>query len=227
MAKDPAFLFYPGDWLGGTLTFSRSHKGAYMDLLMAQFNQGPLSLEDIRQVLGVDFDMWEQKLATKFEKNDKGLFYNVKLQQEIDKRKNFTKSRRENLNKKHHTETHKEDHTELRMENENVNVIENKNLSKGGAGGNYSPEAFDRFYSELLSSEVWVEQCAMHLRLPTKQDLAKYLREYLERENLAGELEKKPLQEVRRHFLNWARIEVPKRKTKAENGDSGTWFKIG
>ncbi|MHA2039809.1 MAG: hypothetical protein ACW98X_25615, partial [Promethearchaeota archaeon] len=45
MAKDPAFLFYPGDWLGGTMLFSRAHKGAYMDLLMAQFNNGHMELQ--------------------------------------------------------------------------------------------------------------------------------------------------------------------------------------
>ena len=60
MGKDPAFLFYPGDWLGGTMTFSRSHKGAYMDLLMCQFNGGHMSLLDIQIVLGSDFEkMWE------------------------------------------------------------------------------------------------------------------------------------------------------------------------
>lgn len=118
-------------------------------------------------------------------------------------------------------------------DNRNSNSIFNSdsnfenNFKEGGTGGNYSQEAFDLFYSELLSSEVWVEQCAKHLRLPTKQDLHKYLREYLERENLAGELEKKPLQEVRRHFLNWARIEVSKRKNKTDNGNTGDWFKIG
>ena len=63
MAKDPAFLFYPGDWLGGTMTFNREQKGAYMDLLMVQFNSGHMCLDDIKAVLGPDFDtMWERKL---------------------------------------------------------------------------------------------------------------------------------------------------------------------
>lgn len=38
MAKDPAFLFYPGDWLGGTMGMSLTQKGAYFHLLMVQFN---------------------------------------------------------------------------------------------------------------------------------------------------------------------------------------------
>ena len=56
MAKDPAFLFYPGDWMGGVSTFTRAHKGAYMDVLMAQHNNGHLSIEDIEIVLGSDFE---------------------------------------------------------------------------------------------------------------------------------------------------------------------------
>lgn len=124
MAKDPAFLFYPGDWLGGTMTFSRSHKGAYMDLLMVQFNNGHMSLQDIETVLGSDFQiMWESKLKAKFQQDPNGLYYNEKLENEVNKRKNFTDSRKKNLNNK---PSHKEAHTGSRMENENGNRNENK-----------------------------------------------------------------------------------------------------
>lgn len=121
MAKDPAFLFYPGDWLGGTMTFSRSHKGAYMDLLMVQFNNGHMSLSDVEMVLGNDFgSMWELKLKAKFKQDSAGLFYNQKLEDEVIKRKNFSESRRKNLN-------HKKGHMEPHMENENEN--ENKDVN--------------------------------------------------------------------------------------------------
>ena len=90
-SKDPAFLFYPGDWLGGTLTFTRPHKGAYMDLLMAQFNSGHLSVEDIKVILKEDFEtMWELKLKSKFITDENGLYYNERLEVEKEKR-NFTR----------------------------------------------------------------------------------------------------------------------------------------
>jgi uncharacterized protein YdaU (DUF1376 family) len=128
MAKDPAFLFYPGDWLGGTMSFTRSHKGAYMDLLMAQFNQGHMALQDIQIVLGTDYEsMWESKLKAKFKLDEKGLFYNEKLEDEIIKRKKFTQSRRDNLESK---TSHKETHTASRMENENENINESNNIIK-------------------------------------------------------------------------------------------------
>ena len=96
MAKDPAFLFYPNDWLGGTMTFDRHIKGAYLDLLMCQFNSGRMSLSDIKNVLGdTDFtNHWETKLKKKFIQDENGLFYNRKLEDETIKRKNYTESRR-------------------------------------------------------------------------------------------------------------------------------------
>jgi len=100
MAKDPAFLFYPGDWMGGTATFTRSHKGAYMDLLMAQFNYGHMSLQDIKNILNADFEeMWESKLKFKFILDENGLYYNERLEFEKEKRRKFTESRGKNLNK--------------------------------------------------------------------------------------------------------------------------------
>lgn len=143
MAKDPAFLFYPGDWLGGTMTFSRSHKGAYMDLLMAQFNGGHLSLEDVETVLGPDFStMWEQKLKPKFTVDAAGKFFNQKLEDEAFKRKNFTDSRKNNLDMdkhmKDHTGSGTDHHMGKHMENENINVNSNENKGKRGSGGKTS-----------------------------------------------------------------------------------------
>lgn len=130
MAKDPAFLFFPGDWLGGTMSFTRSHKGAYMDLLMCQFNQGHMALHDIKVVLGeIDFSgMWDTKLKAKFRADKDGLFYNEKLENEILKRKKYTESRRKNLKKDDsdmspHTELHTPPHMMEHMENGDENII--------------------------------------------------------------------------------------------------------
>lgn len=130
MGKDPAFLFYPNDWLGGTMTFTRQHKGAYMDLLMAQFNEGHLALQDIRHVLGSDFEtMWESKLKCKFSQDSAGKFFNERLEEEVIKRKNFTESRKNNLSKNPtHKETHMDDHMENR--NRNRNKDDNGNGNK-------------------------------------------------------------------------------------------------
>lgn len=95
MAKDPAFLFYPGDWLGGTMTMTRHHKGCYIDLLIAQFHQGPLSLETIKVVLGTDQAVWTV-LLKKFKQDSEGNFFNERLATEMQKRKKFSDRQAEN-----------------------------------------------------------------------------------------------------------------------------------
>lgn len=97
MAKDPAVLWYWNDWGGGTRTLSRHLKGCYIDLLEAQFNSGHLSLEEIKTVLGADFGNAWPTLQKKFKKDENGLFFNDRTEQEILKRKAFTESRRESL----------------------------------------------------------------------------------------------------------------------------------
>lgn len=98
MGKDPAFLFYVSDWLAGTLTFSRAQKGAYLDLLTAQFNApaGRLSMDDIEQILGSDLGYWNSKLKFKFEVDDEGLFFNRKLNDVVSQRKLFSQKQRVN-----------------------------------------------------------------------------------------------------------------------------------
>ena len=129
MAKDPAFLFYPGDWLGGTMTFNRHQKGCYIDLLMAQFNSGPLSILEIQDILGQDFDLfWERKLKDKFKVDEKGNFYNKRLFEEQNRRKNFSESRRKNKASVNHMNDHMNDHMNTHMETETETINENKTL---------------------------------------------------------------------------------------------------
>jgi hypothetical protein len=126
--KDPAFLFYPNDWLGGTMRFTRLQKGAYIDLLMAQFNGGHMTGQDIAQLLGQDYNIiWDDNFKSKFKIDDNGLFYNGRLEIEQIKRKKFVDSRYNNLEGTNQ-HSHKEGQTTSLMENENVNedIIINK-----------------------------------------------------------------------------------------------------
>jgi uncharacterized protein YdaU (DUF1376 family) len=134
MAKDPAFLFYPGDWLGGTMLFTRHHKGAYMDILMAQFNNGHMSEKQIKIVLGKDDEhLWEEVLKSKFVQDEAGNYYNQKLDNEINKRRKFTQSRKDNLQNAKNKDNHMDSHMDKHMENENENVIV-IDIKKGGVG---------------------------------------------------------------------------------------------
>jgi len=96
MAKDPAFLFYPNDYIGGTMGMTFEEKGAYIELLMLQFNRGHMTSHMVGQTVG---QLWD-KIKDKFEIDVNGLYYNVRLEQEKENRKSFSNSRRNNLSGK-------------------------------------------------------------------------------------------------------------------------------
>lgn len=138
MAKDPAFLFYPGDWLGGTMGMTLEQKGAYIELLMLQFNVGHMTSDMIGQVVGQNWD----KIKHKFKKDSKGLYWNERLEKEKKARKAYTESRKNNLKgsnqytkKRGHKTLHKEDEDEdenrrlkLKIENEIVLPFQTDNF---------------------------------------------------------------------------------------------------
>lgn len=133
MAKDPAFLFYPGDWLGGTQGMSLEEKGAYIDLLVLQFNRGHMTSHMIGQTVG---QVWDN-IKVKFKQDEEGLWFNKRLDEEKIKRKNYTNSRKNNRsgnnqytkekNNNGHMTSHTTNHMTGHMENENINKNINKN----------------------------------------------------------------------------------------------------
>ena len=122
MSKDPAFLFYPSDWISGTMGMTFEEKGAYIELLMYQFNQGHMSGYMIARIVG---QHWEN-IKHKFIQDTDGNWYNVRLELEKEKRKTYSESRRNNLkgnNQYTKKEKKKEGHMDSHMENENINEI--------------------------------------------------------------------------------------------------------
>ena len=133
MAKDPAFLFYPGDYVSGTMHLDLECKGAYVDLLMLQFQKDHMSLHMIKHMLGHKFEHIWPLIRDKF-KEDNGNFWNERLRLEKEKRVKFTESRRSNRNS-----PKKNNHMIGHMENENEN--ENTNGFKRGLRGKKIPES--------------------------------------------------------------------------------------
>lgn len=152
MAKDPAFLFYPSDWISGTLGMTFEEKGAYFELLMTQFNQGHMTSHMIGRMVG---QLWSS-IQHKFVKDENGLWYNIRLEEEKKKRKAFTESRRNNIKgKNQYTEKtikkvgHKKGHMTSHMENVNVNEIIDYFKDKG-----YTEESAKKFY-DFYSVSDW------------------------------------------------------------------------
>jgi uncharacterized protein YdaU (DUF1376 family)/uncharacterized protein YegP (UPF0339 family) len=144
MAKDPAFLFYPNDWIGGTMGMTFEEKGAYMELLMMQFNRGHMTTHMVGQVVG---QLWD-KIKDKFIQDEQGMWFNRRLEEEKEKRQKFTQSRRNNISgENQHTKNKKltttsersyDQHMTTHMEDVNVNVNE-----------------IDYFFNSLIFIENW------------------------------------------------------------------------
>jgi uncharacterized protein YdaU (DUF1376 family) len=92
MAKDPAFLFYTNDFASGTQFFTDEQLGKYMRLLMAQHQHGHLSENQVIFIC----KSYDNHVMSKFVKDSNGLWFNERLEIEIEKRKNYVSSRSKN-----------------------------------------------------------------------------------------------------------------------------------
>lgn len=159
MAKDPAFLFYPGDASEDTQFMNRLERGAYFDLLKAQKKFRRFTLEQIKKVLGQDFDACWPAIELVLTKDSDG-YYIEWVDEKIKAREAFSESRRRNRKKKSSEQdmnnissSSKED-----MVNGNGIVIENEKKDDLGKPENPFGEtleddlklAFDDIYLETL-----------------------------------------------------------------------------
>lgn len=159
--KDPAFLFYPNDWMGGTMYMTFEQKGCYMELLILQFNIGAFTEAQAKQVLSICFDVAWPMLKLKF-KNEGDLFYNERLKFEIEKRKKFTESRRNNAlqpKKEVKKDITCAEHMHKHMENEN----RNRNINKKESKKEIVIPSYEEFEKYALSKKINLDK--QHLRL--------------------------------------------------------------
>jgi len=121
MAKDPAFLFYSGDWLQGTMGMTFEEKGAYLELLIFQFNNGKFTITQAKQVLSICSTSVFHNVIQKFN-TDGTFFWKQRLTDEIERRQKFSESRRNNAKgTKNKDSTPKSDKAYAKhMETENV-----------------------------------------------------------------------------------------------------------
>jgi len=81
--KDPAFLFYSSDFISGVQDLTMEERGQYITLLCLQHQKGHLTEKMIRLCCG---NATADVLA-KFRQDENGLFFNVRLETEREKRK--------------------------------------------------------------------------------------------------------------------------------------------
>jgi hypothetical protein len=128
MAKDPAFLFYHHDFLVGTMLMSLEETGQYITILCHLADKGTLSLEEMRHILNGEP---KNKVLSKLSRKTNGRYFNQRLEFEVNKRKEYAKSRRNNrLGSKKNKTYDKHMITHMVNENVNENVIKDDIIIK-------------------------------------------------------------------------------------------------
>ena len=117
--KDPAFLFYSSDFLTGTMFMTDSQLGKYIKILCTQHQKGHLSEKDMLKIC----KRYDKDIFEKFTKDDDGKYYNIRLESEITKRKDYSKSRSDNRKNKIKFENICFSYVKhMENENENINI---------------------------------------------------------------------------------------------------------
>ncbi len=138
MSKDPAILFYTSDFLTGTITMNNEQVGKYIRLLCLQHQKGFLTEKDMLNIC----QSYDEDIFQKFEKNGEGKYINIRLNEEILKRKAYSESRSINRKGNKHKHSRKKkhmsnisesyvEHMENENEDENRSINEDKKESKG------------------------------------------------------------------------------------------------
>lgn len=222
MSNDPAFLFYTGDFTTGTQFFTDEQVGIYIRLLMAQHQHGHLSDKQVKMICRT----YDEDVMLKFEKDSDGKFFNKRLEDEIVKRKSYSKSRSEN--KKGKTKDmliiskSYDNHMENENENENkdINKDINKDKSKIKNLNGISYE-ISKLSLVMQSEDSWLESIARKYKCSITFATDKIL-DFIIHLEAQGE-ESKTLQDAKSHYDNWFRIQKDL-KLKQKNG---TFRKVG
>jgi len=155
MAKDPAFLFYTGDFSTGTQFLTDEQVGKYIRLLMAQHQHGRLSE---KQVIFICKSI-DNEIMFKFKKDEFGFYYNERLESEVFKRKAFSESRSNNKKGK----TKEVINISKSYDNHMEDINKDKNIVKKEKKVKYfeppSFEDFDAYFKEkgygIISKKVF------------------------------------------------------------------------
>ena len=143
MAKDPAFLFYSNDFDCRTKFLSHEQVGMLVRLMIAQHQFGRLTHEQVETVCG----RWDEPLMEKFQVDKDGLYFNDRLEYEINRRVKYVKSRNNNLTKKKtgHMDSHMDSHMENENENNNNNSISTSTSTSKEKKAEEEKKRWDRF----------------------------------------------------------------------------------
>lgn len=154
MAKDPAFLFYYQDFMVGTSDMTNEEVGAYIKCLCIQAAKGGIT-EKHMKIICESYENHNQ-IKSKFILNSEtGLFENLRLSEEIIKRRKYSESRANNKKGKTKDQNHmknisKSYEKHMEDENENEDVIKKETTKKNSLDFSFVSENFKEVFFKWL-----------------------------------------------------------------------------
>ena len=204
--KDPAFLFYSSDFLTGTMFMSDTQVGKYIKILCTQHQKGHLSEKDMLKIC----KRYDKDIFEKFVKDEDGKYYNIRLEKEITKRREYSKSRSDNRKNKISFENICFSYVK-HMENENeninnINILEYINNNK---------------LNNIIELLLEYFNYRKSIKIPNNQNIIDELILFLKPYNV-----KEQEQIIKTSLKNGYREFYPPKKEKSEKNDETEYYRI-
>ena len=204
--KDPAFLFYSSDFLTGTMFMSDTQIGKYIKILCTQHQKGHLSEKDMLKIC----KRYDKDIFEKFVKDEDGKYYNIRLEKEITKRREYSKSRSDNRKNKINFENICFSYVK-HMENENENINKNNILEY------INNNKLNNIIELLLEYFNYRKS----IKIPNNQNIIDELILFLKPYN-----RKEQEQIIKTSLKNGYREFYPPKKEKSEKNDETEYYRI-
>jgi uncharacterized protein YdaU (DUF1376 family) len=173
--KSPAVLLYTSDFLTGITFFTDEQIGQYILLLCQQHQLGHLPKEHMIKIC----KSFDSPVIKKFITDENGNYYNVRMESEINRRNEYSKTRSDNrkgkvkTNKKHIKNISKTYLNDMENENdnENIDVIDEK-------GKKVDFEIFWNLYDKKVGDKIKIEKKWNELNLEVQKQILEYIPKY-------------------------------------------------
>ncbi len=205
MSKDPAFLFYHQDFFTGVSDMTNEEIGAYIKCMCVQASKGGIT--EKHMLIICNSHEVHNVVKSKFVfDSTTGLFENIRLKGELEKRKKYSESRSNNR-KKVKIEVVKDDnicetydkHMEDEDENEN-NISNNNNFL---------------FKDTLEKNKDWKKSISTQFKITDDEVVLKLNNFYT---HLISEFKEHPsMNEFTKHFKNWIPVNKVKNEPNSNN----------
>lgn len=223
--NDPAFLFYPNEFESHVKFLNHKQLGMFLRLIITIHQHGHLSMDDMIYIIGEK----DEKVFSKFLKDENGLYYSEWLEDRLNERKVFTESRRKNIQKRYEKSTSVDTYVDtsvLHMVNANENAntneieIENKSLK----GKKYKSEDFAELPEQYIQSSI--ERLSIQKNISVNALQVSKMWSIFKSQNLAGDKWYNSEADVYRHFSNWIKNQTfneTDKRTSKTGRNSGTY----